>query len=34
MTKIEMEVKIEELENDLKTAYEVIKIQHKEIEKI
>ena len=34
MTKKEMEVKIEELEKDLKTAHEVIKIQHKETEKI
>lgn len=34
MTKKEMEVKIKELENDLKTAYEVIKTQHKEVEKI
>ena len=34
MTKKEMEVKIEELGKDLKTAYEVIKTQHKEIENI
>lgn len=34
MTKKEMEVKIEEFEKGLKTAHEVIKIQHKETEKI
>ena len=34
MTKKEMELKIEGLEKDLKTAYEVIKTQHKETENI
>ena len=34
MTKKEQEIKIEELEKDLKTAYEVIKTKHKEVENI
>ena len=34
MTKKEMELKIEGMEKDLKTAYEVIKTQHKETENI